>query len=189
MTTPEDPQSALSATQTAEDPLPGVPQSDGSRWALYARSEGATRRQISPGYKPQPFDSNEKQLDVLRQLVAARGGVIAGEYTDIGAAGGPGRAELLTAAVAGECTRIATVDLNRLLRTLDEGGAFLRDLLDCGVGLTLAVGPSGDLEPGGHDLGPAKLKMMLATAGAFSRHEKELAKRLVEERRRRRGQG
>ncbi|MEV0829747.1 recombinase family protein [Nonomuraea rubra] len=169
MPTPEPPQRALSATETAETRVSGLPQPDGHRWALYARSGDATARPVRPGYEPKPFDSNEKQLAVLRQIAAVRGGAIAGEYVDVGPAGGPGRAELLRAAVAGECTRILTTDLNRLVRQAGGGEAFLRDLLDCGVGLTVATDPAGELLSGGHDLD----KPMVAMAAAILQYEGE----------------
>jgi DNA invertase Pin-like site-specific DNA recombinase len=154
----------------------------GPRWALYARCAAAQSRPTRPGYDPKPFDSNEKQLDLLRQIVATRGGTIVGEYVDVGADGGPGRAELLCAAVAGTCTRIATIDLNRLVRRPREGEAFLRDLLDCGVGLTVARGPEGDLDADGHDLD----KTALAMAAAVLQYEGESERARAGEIRRRR---
>lgn len=151
VSTPETPSTPLSATQTAETPSAGVSPRNGPRWALYMRSGGAAPPRPLPGMPDNRHEGVEKQRVMLHDLVAARGGTVVAEFVDYGPAGGPELRAMLAAGLAGRYDRIAAVDLERLARKPDAAEAFLRDLLDVGAGLTLAMyGP--EPQAGGTDI-------------------------------------
>lgn len=185
MSTPDRPQEALSATQSDEHPLSGLPRSTGDRWALYARSDGLAGPYSHPDTGDIVHsDEIDAQLQPLRALAARRGGTVVAEFVDYGKPGGPERGRLMAGALTGEFDRVALVELSRLARTQTEVAELLGALADIGVGLTLLFEGVAPAHPdGGHDAGRALLTLFSQTLTVMTDHERGRAKEMRQSRR------
>jgi DNA invertase Pin-like site-specific DNA recombinase len=110
-----------------------------------------------------------RQLDDCRDLAAARGWEVVGEFTDndVSAFTGkhrPGYAALMAAVEAGEVDRIVVYQTSRLWRSRKERAAAMEQLAEARVGVVAVSGP--DL-----DLATASGRMLAGILGEFDTAE------------------
>lgn len=142
MSTPEDPQARLSATQSDETPSPGVQTPGAARWALYAYAGRPGVRAGMPGTSQEQPESADEQLARLRRLAAERGAEVVAEVVDADP-GRPGRDRLVRDAFDGGFDRVAVTTAEAVAGTVGEAGLLLDGLDKAGVRLVVADSPSG----------------------------------------------
>lgn len=147
MTDPTHPLDTAPARADGRDP---------HAWAIYVRTGDVDGRMLLAA------------VERLAELVARRGGHVAGIYADVGPAAGPEFAVLLGHATRNRFAHVAVVHVDALGVQLDGVALSVMCLYDLGVEL-VGLWHAGEIYPDGHRLSLDDVGRDLRGAGATGR--------------------